>query len=569
MRKDIDRIIRIISTAAFGLAVMLFFGIAFPNHIASQEQFQLFEWTGKYFADVVCVPGGFADWAGRLLTQFFIIPWLGAAITALLLCSMQGLAAKLTGAESLTVYACSFIPAVSAVLFLCDSKALLGGPVALVLCLAFSLLTGKVRHKGLRTVVSILLAPVMYWLCGPLAIVFVAGCAIQSGILAAIPGLAILAACPFVLQGQLHCTLAGLLEGVHYYRYPETFPTILWVTAALLIVYLIAGAFRYRPVKKPIAAAIITTAVIFIGGAAAVAVTADFEEETLMHYDQLTRNQQWNKVIRLSHRKPADKPFSVCCVNLAQAMTGTLGDHLFEQQQGGTSGLFPKFAKSATNPLPASEAFWQLGLVNACQYYTFEAQEAIADFQKSGRCYKRLAQTNIVNHDYEVARKYLSALEHTLFYRGWAKKTLALLKDETSVEADPVYGRMRAVRSHDKDEIFSEDRIDVLLGYLVEENPSNSLALEYLLSYELLDNNLNNFWYYLQNYQDARLPRYYQEGVLMLWVDKGMSLQSLPPYISSSNVKRFQTFIHDMQAGMREEQLQKKYGNTFYFYATR
>ena len=244
-----------------------------------------------------------------------------------------------------------------------------------------------------------------------------------------------------------------------------------------------------------------------------------------------------------------------------------LGDHLFDYRQGGTSGLFPKFAKTATNPLPTSEVFWQLGMVNICQYYVFEAQEAAGDFQKSGRCYKRLAQTNIVNHDYDVARKYLNALEHTVFYRGWARKNLALLSDETSVESDPVYGRMRKLRSHVKDEIYNENRIDVILGYLVEENPANSLAMDYLLCYELLDNNLNNFRYHIQNYKADRYPRFYQEGILMSWVDSGRSLRSLPAFISESNVKRFQAFIHDVQAGLGKEQLEKKYGNTFWFHA--
>lgn len=227
-----------------------------------------------------------------------------------------------------------------------------------------------------------------------------------------------MAACPFLIEGVLHTTLKSLFQGVHYYRYPDSFPAVLWASDIAAAAY---AALGHLP------------------------------------------------------------------------KTGALGDHLFEHIQGGPSGLFPKFAKSALTPLPASEVFWQLGMVNACQYYTFEANEAIADFQKSVRCYKRLAQTNIVNYDYDVARKYLHALEHTLFYRGWARKTLAMLKDETSIDSDPDY----------------------------------SLAMDFLLCYELLDKNLNNFWYYLQNYKDGHLPRYYQEGVMMLWIDNGMSLQNL------------------------------------------
>lgn len=549
----------------FFIAVTIFLWAAYPHHLHYQEQFQLFEWTKGYFCSVAAVPGGFADWLGRFFTQFFLVSGPGAAITAALLSAMQLLSARAAGSRSHFSYALSFVPSIIALIFLLDEKALLGGIVAIILCLLAGLAVRKTKAAWLRAILAIAGAPIMYFLCGPLAIVFVFATCKGSRFYVWLGSAALLAACPFLLEGALHTTLRSLLQGVHYYRYPEVFPGMLWAAAIAAAAYTVLGHLL-KPedtFRRGLAAAL----AVFACGAATTAICADFEQETLFAYDYLTRTEQWKKILDLDRKKPADKPFSVCCVNLALAKTGSLGDHLFEHVQGGTSGLFPKFAKSSLMPLPASEAFWHLGMVNACQYYTFEANEAIADFQKSGRCYKRLAQTNIVNYDYDVARKYLNALEHTLFYREWARKTLAMLNDETSIDSDPDYSTERSLRSHDKDEIYNEDRIDVLLGYMVDENPANTLAMDYLLCYELLDKNLNNFWYYLQNYKGSRLPRYYQEGVMMHWLDNGMPLQSLPDYISDSNVKRFQGFIRDVQSGMNEDRLAKKYGNTFWFHA--
>ena len=557
--------IRTYLSGIFFLAVATFFWAAYPHHLHCQEQFQLFEWTKGYFCSVASVPGGFADWLGKFFTQFFLVSALGAVITAALLTAMQILCARAAGARSNVSYALSFIPAIIALIFLLDEKALLGGIVAIILCLLAGLAVRKAGAAWLRAILAIAGAPIMYFLCGPLAVVFIFAACKGSRFFVWIGSAALLAACPFLLEGTLHTTLRSLLQGVHYYRYPDSFPAMLWAAAIAAAAYTALGHLL-KPedtFRRGLAAAL----AVFICGGTVTAICADFEQETLFAYDYLTRTGQWKKILELDRKKPADKPFSVCCVNLALAKTGSLGDHIFEHIQGGPSGLFPKFAKSALTPLPASEVFWQIGMVNACQYYTFEANEAIADFQKSGRCYKRLAQTNIVNYDYDVARKYLHALEHTLFYRGWARKTLAMLKDETSIDSDPDYSLRRSLRSHGKDEIYNEERIDVLLGYMVDENPSNTLAMDYLLCYELLDKNLNNFWYYLQNYKGGHLPRYYQEGVMMMWIDNGMSLQSLPDYISDSNVKRFQTFIRDAQSGKDEAQLKKKYGNTFWFHA--
>ena len=557
--------INIAVSGIFFAAVTIFLWAAYPHHLHYQEQFQLFEWTKGYFFSVASVPGGFADWLGRFFTQFFIISALGAVIIAALLTIMQMLCARAAGAGSKVSYTLSFIPSITALIFLLDEKALLGGVIAIILCLLGGLAVRKAKAGWLRAILAIAGAPIMYFLCGPLAFVFVFASCKGSKFYVWLGSAAVLAACPFLLEGALHTSLSSLLQGVHYYRYPDSFPAILWAAAIAAAAYTVLGHLPKS--ENTLRPAILAAATVFVCGGAATAICADFEQEALFAYDYLTRTGQWKKILELDRKRPADKPFSVCCVNLALAETGTLGDHLFEHIQGGHSGLFPKFAKSALMPLPASEVFWQLGMVNACQYYTFEANEAIADFQKSGRCYKRLAQTNIVNYDYDVARKYLHALEHTLFYRGWARKTLAMLKDETSIDSDPDYSMKRSLRSHGKDEIYNEDRIDVLLGYLVDENPSNTMAMDYLLCYELLDKNLNNFWYYLQNYKGAHLPRYYQEGVMMLWIDNGMSLQSLPDYISDSNIKRFQAFIQDAQSGKDEAQLKKKYGNTFWFHA--
>ncbi|KAA6305365.1 hypothetical protein EZS27_042983, partial [termite gut metagenome] len=42
-------------------------------------------------------------------------------------------------------------------------------------------------------------------------------------------------------------------------------------------------------------------------------------------------------------------------------------------------------------------------MINTAQSFAFEAMEVIPDYQKSVRCIKRLAETNLINSQYEVA----------------------------------------------------------------------------------------------------------------------------------------------------------------------
>ena len=145
--------------------------------------------------------------------------------------------------------------------------------------------------------------------------------------------------------------------------------------------------------------------------------------------------------------------------------------------------------------MPTAEAFYQLGMIYVAQRTVFEAQEAILDFQKSARCYKRLAQTNLINGSYEVARKYLTALQKTLFYSDWANETLPLLGNEKAIAQHPEYGRLRK-SAYKEDFYFSDHVTPEMLESLYFSNTDNHIAYQYLLAYYMLTGDregYNNF----------------------------------------------------------------------------
>ena len=82
-------------TLLFGVAVVLFWGLAYPHHLHYQEQYQLFLFDSTYVWDIVRLPGGVADLLGRFCTQFFLFAWVGAFIIALLLTLVQLLTLRL------------------------------------------------------------------------------------------------------------------------------------------------------------------------------------------------------------------------------------------------------------------------------------------------------------------------------------------------------------------------------------------------------------------------------------------------------------------------------------------
>ena len=158
--------------------------------------------------------------------------------------------------------------------------------------------------------------------------------------------------------------------------------------------------------------------------------------------------------------------------------------------------------------------YFYLGLVNTAQRFAFEAMEGIPDYSKSGRMMKRLAETNLINGEYDVARKYLQMLNKTIFYRPWAQQALAMLGDERQINAHPVYGTLRQYRIED-DFLFSEDELDKICGQLFMHNHHNQMATQYLVMAPLLDGDAQRFINYV-TYVQSNVnynPRYVREAI--------------------------------------------------------
>ena len=457
--------IHFICTFFFGVAVLIFFGLAYPHHLHYQEQYQLFLFDSTYAWEIVEHPGGITDLLGRFCTQFFLFAWVGAFIIALLLSVVQLLMLRLFHFQ--WSYGLSFVPSFLLWLFLLDENALLGGVWAVLLTLLTVWTIVELTNGWIRYILLIVAIPLLYFLVGPVCV-------------------------PIPIN--------SLWLNIHYHRYPTEFPWLLW--AASLSVWVIFGTYfliRRRQVhfshRSPL-----TSYLSFVIVAAVMGIlvwkNANFKAEKVMQYDFMACHQQWNRILETINIEKPNNQIGVTVQNLALAMHGMLLDYMFKYNQNGILGLLPDVERDATSPMPTAEAYYQLGMINVAQRTVFEAQEAILDFQKSGRCYKRLAQTNLINGNYEVARKYLVALQKTLFYRNWANETLPLLGNEKAIAKHPEYGRLRHMTYKD-DFYFSDHVTPKMLESLYFSNTDNQIAYQYLLAYYLLTGDRESFNHFI------------------------------------------------------------------------
>ena len=502
--------IHYIYTLLFGVSALLFFGLAYPHHLHYQEQYQLFLFEISYILDVVALPGGVADLLGRFSTQFFLYAWVGAAIIAVLLSVVQLLTLRL--ANWGRFYGLSYVPAFLLWIFLLDENALLGGVWAVVLTLSASLAIDKMADGWTRRILTAMLIPLLFWIAGPVSIVF---CILQirraNHFIWNIATMLLFVLMPLVLAHCLPVLDGSLWRGIHYHRYPTVTPTMLWMAVLALVILLgvqgvkgVQGVIdecicKYRSHNRnDILLTFASFAVVAVVMAVMVWKNSNFKAEKTMKYDFMACHQQWNRILNTIDEEKPNNQIGVTVQNLALAKQGTLLNKMFEYNQNGMLGLLPDVQRDATSPMPTAEAYYHLGLTNIAQRTVFEAQEAILDFQKSARCFKRLAQTNLINGDYEVARKYLMILKKTLFYSDWANETITLLGNEKAIANHPEYGTLRTFAIKN-DFLFSDNATPEILERLYLSNKKNKLAYQYMMASFILTGDRESFYKYAQN----------------------------------------------------------------------
>lgn len=470
------------------MAAVLFFGLAYPHHLHYQEQYQLFLFDPNYAWEIIKLPGGIADLLGRFCTQFFLFAWVGALIIAVLLSAVQLLTLLSLRQAQGPWCGLSFVPACLLWLFLLDENALLGGVWALLLTLLAACLLSHFSDGWIRRILLIAAIPVLYWMVGPICVVCFLLLSPHPRRSAWYYGVFALLALIIIASSYYLPVPAGSpWYGIHYYRYPTVIPVMLWsASLSIFILMLIMRFFhKHASASNHYSVTFISAMIVVLPMGYLVWKNSNLKAEKVMKYDFMARHQQWNRILETISTEKPNNQIGVTVQNLALAMHGVLTERLFDYHQNGIAGLLPDIGTDAISGLPTAEAFYQLGMISVAQRTVFEAQEAILDFQKSGRCYKRLAQTNLILGNYEVARKYLTALQKTLFYREWANETLPLLGDEKAIAKHPEYGRLRQMIYKD-DFYFGGHVTPDMLENLLASNAGNRLAYEYLVAYYML-----------------------------------------------------------------------------------
>lgn len=293
------------------------------------------------------------------------------------------------------------------------------------------------------------------------------------------------------------------------------------------------------------------------------------EREKVLALDQAVYRGDWERVLDLSAGFDSPDILVSYYRNIAFSKKNELPEKLMDYYQYGADALFlPIDLSSSMLPVFfSSEVYYQLGDMDMARHRAIEGI-LFSPKQRSVRQIKRLVEIDIRRGDIEEARKYLNLLDETLFYHSWARSKEEQLKGEEDLSVKKRLPR-KGDWEREHDILLSISDYPGVLSSLVEEHPENKQALDYLLCYYLLTENLNDFKNAFDTYYKGKfesVPYLYEEALVQV-LSKSSDEEVAGYQIPRDIIEDYQDYIHCKLSRKTKEELRDRYSSTYWYYS--
>ncbi|WP_321348175.1 DUF6057 family protein [uncultured Draconibacterium sp.] len=565
--KRTETLQKILTPLAIAVLTFLFYQFLYSYQLFFKEQLQLFLYTPDYLLAYFHKPAALARLTGDFLTQFFYLRGGGPLVLAVVFAIEWMLIQhtlkrifplKTAGWWALLSVAADFVSHLALAYPLANS-------MGLIFVIIFFLPIERINNKAANSFLFLLLSFIGHYLFGntvfvlPFLILF--SKRFYQPIITAAVSLLLLVVTPSIFRPDY------LLPLTTTYLFPATsWKGILLLAIfilSLLISKIIAPVKNFQPGFATVA--IVFAAIITFFG---FRINANHNLEKILALDSETYFGNDTKVIELASKNNLENRFASYYTNMALAKTGQLSNRLLEFYQPSFYGLILPVSQNEhwQTILFSNELFYLIGDMNLAQHSAMLGN-TFSPYNRSARMIKRLAEINMVNEDYAGAEKFLRMLDKTLFHKMWAENRLA----ENNASSNSKWLLEKRSQIANIDTIRNGSEYLKSLEFLVEQNPQNHIALDYLLCYHLLNKDLKAFKttydrFALPQFNNA--PKVYGEALLIILFRENASEETLQQYkIQPSQIRDFTKYTSSFEAVKgKGEALKESFGTTYWFY---
>jgi len=217
---------------------------------------------------------------------------------------------------------------------------------------------------------------------------------------------------------------------------------------------------------------------------------------------------QWDRVVTMVESDPQPTPEMLFYYNLVMAQRGQLPDVLLRHVPN-TLGTFYRIGPDT--PMLTiknmNELYWALGDMTFTERAAMMAC-VFSPNNRNNRMVRRLAECALVSGDSLAARKFLGQLRQTFVWHDWARRA-----------PHSAYYKEKARLNNQQDTVAVSDNAHFIMMQLLDSNPHNEVALDYILCSTLLLKDIENFKRDYDRYcsREPRIRKLYQEA-LCIWL---------------------------------------------------
>jgi len=579
----VRRVAKIVVFTSLCVFLFFFFQNFAKFHFLYMEQFQLFQFNSYYFLGFAQKIGGMSIYIGNFLTQFYIFCFCGPFVSAVLLSAIAWLSVyslKKIGLRSEINYIGIIVIIPLIALHLHNFYNLAGTVSLLLLMLALSVSIDKKGGKGL--VIFLISSLILFWVSGSVSYFYLLTMIILNiqkknwkQLLYVLSLTTIMVSLGFLTYriGWVERLDFVFLMGMFYEPKLQVplliyFPLFIFVSLLIVLPLVDRLICQYNNRFIPIGVSILSISLV---GTFTLKneLPKLLENNYLKELDYYSKTGQWDKIIEKGSGTK-DNYLYMNYINLALLNKGLLVEEMFSFDQRNNMSLLVTWDKTQLVSMLTSDIAFATGQIALAQNMAFEA---LVNYQGSvsGRCLKRLIETNLIYGEKEVAEKYLDILDQTLFYRDWAEKYRVYINDRELLEED----------TNLKLKIESLPTADNLIGFdpklqelinCVYTNPNNKNVIEFTEAYMLVNKDINSLQRFIETFYGTpvlpNLPKSIQEAVIIY-------SESDPSYwlkygVSKEIINRFSSFkdlvLENKNNSALAVTVNRYFGDTFWYY---
>jgi len=566
----------------FLLAFIYFF--FFASHILFfQEQQYLFVYTSSYFQEFFIRPGGLLDLSGKFLTQFYYSRLAGSLILAITL-TLPGIILmhinrRLISGPILNA-PLMIIPSCLLLLMQTHYYHMMMYNLGFLLILFYFLLFVLSKKRVMRIILTTLF-PFFFYFAGAYALIFALLFLTYSFLYLKGPEKyylpiilifevlvsAIIFKQILLLQGYMQLALFPLP-----FINDQTHKILFYILTAFIILYpaicMLSGRIKLSGQRL---VAVRRISVVIVPFITLIMLITGYNSQNarVINLEKLVFNEKWKEAIKYQEKHPSENRIGQYFYNIALSETDQLCDRLFYGPQDfGTGSLMLEWSGEHLNW--GSFAFYTTGLINEAQRWAYEEMVV---YGRRPQNMKMLIKTSLLTANYRLAEKYSGILNNTLFYKTWSERYGMMAEDTSLIRLDPELGEKRLLLPKSDFFIYLESP-EQNLPLLVDENPQNRKAFEYMMSWlmlgkevEILVNNIR----LMKKMGYTTIPRHIEEAIMIYYNSQHKFPDMGGLTISKETRMRFDQYFSAYVTARQnpatlKEKMKEQFSNTFWYY---